>query len=220
MKTQFKLAALLLLVLVSCQAVEEPPKFDYGYVENHKYFNSFFGIELNLPKDWAIQSQEQAENLAEIGRDIAAGENEELKRTLEASEINTATLLAVFQYELGSNVEYNPGLMMVAENLKNAPEVINGKDYLYHSRKILLKSQIQYSDIDTKFQMVEIDAETFYTMNASVDFMDTTIKQKYYATVINDFSLGVVISYKNDEQRIALERIVNNMKFLSARQKI
>jgi hypothetical protein len=42
-----------------------------------------------------------------------------MKAIVEASKIISANLLAVFHYEVGTLVEYNPGFMLIAENFKS-----------------------------------------------------------------------------------------------------
>ncbi|MCX6238486.1 MAG: hypothetical protein NTY07_13165 [Bacteroidia bacterium] len=103
--------------------------------------------------------------------------------------------------------------MLVAENLKNAPGIKNGSDYLFQSRKLLKQSQIQYDYIDEEFKKEIIDNQEFYLMNCSINYMGLNIKQKYYSTIQNGFCLSVIISFIDDEQKNVLEKIINSMEF-------
>ncbi|MCH7774894.1 MAG: hypothetical protein IH784_10910 [Bacteroidetes bacterium] len=203
----------LTIITIGCNSHDKPKDFDYGRVENSKYINSFFDFEITLPPDWVIQNKEQTENLAEVGKDLVAGDDKNMKAILKASEINSATLLAVFQYEVGAAVEYNPKFMIVAENLKNAPGIKTGSDYLFHSRKLLKQSQIQYDYIDDEFKKEVINNQEFYLMNLSINYMGLNIKQVYYSTIQNGFSMSTIISFINDEQKNELEKVINSMTF-------
>lgn len=203
----------LTVLFTNCSQNEKPDGFDYGHKENNKYVNSFFGLEVSLPDDWGVQTKEQTENLKESSKDMVAGDNENLKAIINVTDVNSANLVSVFQYEVGAAVEYNPGFMVIVENLKNAPEVKNGSDYLFQSRKLLEQSQMQYSNIDEEFQKELIDNQEFYTMNCSIDLKGQLIKQRYYSTIRNGFCLSAIISYANDEQKKDLEEIVNSMDF-------
>lgn len=215
MKTKFNFILILILSItfISCYQNEKNQKFDYGHIENNKYINSFFGLEITIPDNWIIQTKEQTDNLSKRGKDLVVGDNKNLKAAFDASEINTANLLAVFQYEVGTPVEYNPGLVLVAENLKNAPGIKNGSDYLFQSKKLLKQSQLQYDYIDDKFEKEIINNQEFYTMNCSISYMGININQKYYSTIINGFSLGAIISFVNDEQKASLEKTINTINF-------
>jgi hypothetical protein len=43
--------------------------------------------------------------------------------------------------------------------------------------------------------------------------MGITIRQEYFSSVINGFSLNILLSYNNDEQKDELEKILNSLKF-------
>lgn len=215
MKAKLNLIVLLILtvILSSCNSNKKPKNFDYGHIDNNKYLNSFFKLELTLPDNWIVQTKEQTENLSEMGKELTAGDNKNLKAIIDASEINTANLLVVFQYEVGAAVDYNPGFMLVAENLKNSPGIKTGSDYLFQARKILKQSQVQYNYIDDKFKKEIISGQEFYSMNCTIDYMGINIKQIYYSTIIDGFCLNVILSYESDEQKNNLDKVINSMNF-------
>lgn len=217
MKSNYLLPVLafLTVLIFSCgpNGDGKPTGFDYGHVENSTYVNSFFGVELKLPTDWIVQSKEEIDKMAETGKDVIAGDNKSLKAAIDAAEINTANLLSVFKYEVGTAVEFNPNFMLVAENLKHAPGIKNGSDYLFQSRKILKQSQIQYESIDENFEKVMLNGHEFYTMNTLIDYMGVKIQQRYYSTIQNGFCLSAIISYTGDEQKKELEALINSLEF-------
>lgn len=188
--------------------------FDYGSVENSTYKNSYFNFEMNLPPTWVVQSKEQTEMIVETGKKIAAGDNENLKTMIKASEVNSAYLLTVFKHELGTAVPYNPNIMILAENLKMSPGVKKGNDYLYHASRILKQSQVNYNHIDSTFDKLNFDNKEFYIMNAILNHPNLELKQSYYTTIINGFALSFVISYASDEQKKELNSILESIKFI------
>ena len=84
MKTKLKLIGLLILIfsLTSCNQNGKPKNFDYGHIEDNKYLNSFFGLELTIPDSWIVQTKEQTENLSKVGRDLVAGDDKNLKAVI------------------------------------------------------------------------------------------------------------------------------------------
>ena len=103
--------------------------------------------------------------------------------------------------------------MLVAENLKLAPGIKTGSDYLFHTRKLLKQTQMQYNNIDGDFEKVMIDNQEFYKMNLDINHMGLNIKQSYYSTILNGFSVNAVISFVNEAQKDELDKIVYSIKF-------
>jgi hypothetical protein len=136
-----------------------------------------------------------------------------MRATLKASEVNTANLLSVSQYERGSAVEYNPSIVLIAENIKNSPGIKNGKDYLFHARKLLEQSQLQYNYLDKEFEKEVVNGMDFYQLNAEINYGDLTIKQVYYSTILKGFSFNVIISFTTEEQKSDLLKCFNTIKF-------
>jgi len=187
--------------------------FDYGKVENNKYTNSFFAFEMTVPQDWTVQSKEQIEEIMDAGKEMVTGDNAQLKSIIDASEVRTANLLSVYQYELGSKVEFNPSIMLISENVQQIPSIRTGSDYLFESRKLLEHSQVKYDYIDEDFQKEKIDGRSFYKMNAAINYNKMDIKQVYYSTIIKGFALNAIISYVTNEQKKELLNIISTMKF-------
>lgn len=213
MKT--KLSALILFAIITstCYSQSKPIDFDYGRIENSKYLNSYFDFEITIPANWIIQNKEQMEKMAKAGMDMVIGDDANLKAAVKVSEINTTNLLVVNQYERGSAVEYNPGIVIVAENIKDYPGIKTGSDYLFQVRKLLDQSQVKYDYIDKVSSREVISGIDFYKMNAGIVYMGIEIKQIYYSTVLKGFSFNVIISFINDEQKADLITAINSIKF-------
>ena len=196
------------------EAPEEniPEEFDYGKVYQNTYFNKYFNFEIDLPEDWVVQSQEQTKQLTEMGKDLAIGDNEQLEAIVNAAEINTAYLLSVFQYEVGSAVDFNPSLMILAENVMAAPGVKKGSDYLFQARKMMKQSQVPYDYLSEEFEEEVINGISFYTLEASITTVGQKVKQVYYSTIAKRFSLSVIISYGTEEQKEILLQTIQSMR--------
>jgi len=200
-------------LLYNCKFEKEPKKFDYGKVTDNIYTNAYFNFSVKIPKDWAVQSQEQTQKLAEKGAELAAGDDEYLKSAVKSAEVDSANLLVVYEHELGTEVAYNPNFMLLAENLKNTPEVKNPGEYLLHAKKLLQRSAIEYHFEEDEFEKEIISGETFYTMRCSIQYLGTEIKQKYYCVFKKGFCLSMIISYVDASQKSSLEGIVKEFYF-------
>lgn len=215
MKISIKTFGFILIIFMSSSynSNSQPDNFDYGHVENGIYQNDYFYFNIKLPVDWVVQSKEQTDNIANTGKKLFAGDDENMKAVIKAYEINIANLLDVFQYELGSAVEYNPNIMIVAESVKNIPGIKNGSDYLFQARRMIQQGQFKYDYLSEKFDNETINETDFYKMDARLNYMGLEIKQMYYSTVLKGFSFNVIISYISDEQKEILLESVNSMVF-------
>ena len=216
MKQNIKLFVLFIAVaLTGCnnKPITEEQGFEYGSVKDGRYTNKFFDIQMDVPKDWDVQSQAENDAIMEEGKNMVAGDNKNMKAALKASEINTAGLLTVFKDKPGTTPTFNPSIMLVAENLKNAPGVKTGKEYLFHSRKLMLAGQMQYNHIDEDFAKREINGWEFYTMNVSANYSGVTVNQVYLATVKDGFALGLIYSYADEAQKAELEKLINTVDY-------
>jgi hypothetical protein len=209
---------LLLLVLTfSCTPKKSVKEyFDYGEVKEDIYTNEYFGLKMNIPFGWDVLSKEKVQTLTKMGKDLLAGDSEEMKTLVKASEISSANILMVYEYVVGiPREDFNANIVVVVENLMNYSGIRNGGDYLFYVRKLLMsqKTQVQYEYISTRFEEVDINGVGFYEMRAEIKFMEYNIKQAYYATLRNEFCLCVIISYDSEEQKSELMSSINSLTF-------
>ena len=101
--------------------------------------------------------------------------------------------------------------MIVAENTKNFPGIKNGKDYLFHAKKLMKQTQMSYSFEKEVFEQT-IGRSLFHNMETKLDYMGKTIIQEYISTVNKGFSLCFIISYTNEEEKNELYDVINNIK--------
>ena len=119
------LMTMLLVVGCSQKAADE---IDFGTVNNSVYKNEYFGLSITLPPDWSIQDQETRQKLKELGGQMVAGDDENLKAAVKASELTTVNLFTAFKHPIGTPVEYNPSITSLAERVRHIPGIKTGKD--------------------------------------------------------------------------------------------
>ena len=140
-----------------------------------------------------------------------AGDNNSLKARLDASTVKTANLLTVFEHEAGAPVDFNPSLMIAAENTASAPGIKTGKDYLFHTRKFLEQAQVKYA-IDEVYT-TSVGGREFAAMNVNTDYAGMNIKQVYYVAVKDGFSLTFITTYVTDQQQESLKEVIKTVQF-------
>lgn len=201
------------LILFSCSVSDQktPRNFDFGKTENGTYTNDYFNMKILFDSTWTIQDQRQMNDLVDQKSDLVIGDNKNLKAAIKSSKVNTGYLLNLSKYELGAPVEYNPSFLITAENTKNYPGIKSGKDYLFHAKKTLQQTQLDYSCEKPIYEKV-ISNTTFHVMEVELDYMRKLIIQEYFSTVTKGFSLTFVISYTTEEEKSELYQILDGIK--------
>ncbi|HBS12820.1 MAG TPA: hypothetical protein DEO36_09805 [Flavobacteriaceae bacterium] len=208
MKNTFYILVIAFITLTtSCQR-SIPDNFDYGSIENNTYKNKFFGMTLEIPDGWDVQSNAEQEALikeAQVDLD-----NKEFDKMLKTADITSASLLMVSQFDTQSHTDsevLNSNFNFTAENI-GLTSIKDGKDYLDTLRKAMIEAQMPIkADEDTK--SIEVDGQTFYYFDAVMTMNGMDIKQRYMATVMNGFSLIYVATYGTEEQ---LEKLMDVLK--------
>lgn len=185
-------------------------KFDYGKVDKGVYKNKYFDLEITLPDQWVIQDKEQLKQITDRGKELLS-DDKAVHKALDAAAVNTAYLITLFKYEMGSPVDFNPSFVALAENMKAMPGVKTGKDYLFHATKLLLASDLNYK-IDDEVEQKQIGSKEFYVLNLMLTVNDKTIYQEYITTIVNGFALSFLLCYDNDDDKQMLFAVIDKIK--------
>ena len=185
---------------------------DRGAFSGSVYRNNYFGMTITIPSDWSIQDSKSMQTLKDLGKKALDKDDKNLKAVMDASEFQTVNLFSVFQHPLGSPVPFNPNLICMAERVRHMPGIKRGKDYHFHTRKLLESSQM-----NVKFPE-EIYTETFGDVEFDVLYSETSfgtmsVKQKQYGTIMKGYVLLIVSTFANDDQETTLDEILKTLTF-------
>ncbi|MEO0541867.1 MAG: hypothetical protein AAFZ80_13535, partial [Cyanobacteria bacterium P01_A01_bin.105] len=135
---------------------------DSGEATEDRYTNDFFGFTVAYPPDWAVASDETAEELQEMGSDIVAGDDATLQASIEAAEQNTYQLLMVSEQPVGTPVTtFNPNVVVMAEKVSHLPGIASGAEYLANVSILLTQTELPYEAKGEPYE-VEIGGRTFH----------------------------------------------------------
>lgn len=210
MKTSIKAFGLIIIAVMSfCFTSKgQITVFDMGHVEYGVYKNNYFNFKIMLPNAWYIQTPSQDDNTSSDG---STGDSETI---MDASEVSTANLLEAFQYKVGTEVEFNPSILIGAENIMDAPEIKNGNDFLLLVKDLIVQEEIEYDYVSDEIEYQSINGTDFYKMVTRVNYNGVEIEQNYYSTVSNGFCFNIIISFNTGTQKEILLRSINTMIFL------
>jgi hypothetical protein len=152
------------------------------------YTNAYFGFSLVVPPGWSA--------------------------SLPTNAASSDTLLFISEKPLGSKATSNPTLLVLAEKT-SASGMRNAKDYLEHLTRMIPDSiVVQRGQTPIPYKKVgevrEVKAGTrvWDRVDLTVGVGERLVHQAYFATVINDYILTVIIAGITDAEVRRLEEIV------------
>ncbi|RXJ50278.1 hypothetical protein [Gelidibacter gilvus] len=201
----------VVLLLSSCKdEVKIPENFDYGKIESGVYDNKFFNFELAFNDQWSVQTKEEMQQMSENSRNTMAGDNQNLKSTLQASQVNVADLFSIFKFPVGSVTGGNASLIINAENLQSFPNVKTPRDYIMSARQLLDQTSLTLIYKKEPYTKT-IGGKQFIGME--IFNQDYNLTQDYFVTLRNGFAISMVLSYDNAEDQQELYKMLDTIKF-------
>ena len=204
--------SLIILVLLSCKTDKDalPDDFNYGEINDNVYTNKYFDVNVPLSPEWYIVPEDELEARNKKG---VEGENFKLKETIQASEVRSAHLLHLYEYKVGTNVPFNPSLMIIAENLEEYPGITSPVAYLENTSNLLMQSGLNQNIVrigDTR----EVNGKIFTVMVVDTKLNSGVIgRQEYLTRLDKGFAVNFIISYGDDAQKAALDKMLNGVKY-------
>jgi len=187
-------------------------EIDFGAVENSTYRNDYFGLSVKLPSEWSVQDKETRQKLMDLGRKMVEGDDKNLKAVIKASEMQTVNLFAAFKHPIGTPVPYNPNIMCLAERVSHMPGIKRGKDYHFHSKRLLESSQMKVS-FPKEVSTEELGGHNFDVMYVETPITGMTIRQKHYAAIMKGYALVFIVSFNNGEEESTLDNVLSSVTF-------
>lgn len=204
------LMVILLLFNLGCSKQSEKA-IDFGKFEGGTYSNTFFNLNVSIPDSWHVMDDESRIALMQRGTKIVAGDNKNLKATLNAANLKSLNLMTTSENPPGTPVSSNPSFILIAENIKHAPGIKRGSDYHYHTKKMMGESALEVSFPRDIYEET-IDGRTFDVIEIMINMGNIKNYQKQYATIIKQYALLIIITYQDDEGLNKLEQILQTMK--------
>lgn len=210
MKSKYYQLFLICFFLID-QCNGQSENFDYGTIKDNKYSNAFFKFTMDVPAGWEVQSEQKIKEFRDKGIELISGDDEKLKKAIDASTIVNATMLVVIKMD--SIPGYKSNLNIGAVNIKQYPEIKTGYDYLQITKKFLSQGSLVYKDFKNSTVKKSYAGADFYTMECTYIWKSYEVHQTSYSTTKNGFALLFTISYVKDNQKDELEKALQSINF-------
>jgi len=161
-----------------------------------------------VPSEWSVQDKESTQRIMDTGVKVVAGNDKNLKAVIKASEMQTVGLLAAFKHPLGTPVPFNPNIICMAERIRHMPGIKRGKDYHYHTKKLLSSSQVAVS-FPKEISTEKLAGRDFDVLHTEITLTGVTVRQKHYAAIMKGYALLIAISFATEEEESALRDILS-----------
>lgn len=191
---------------------KEPEKIDLGIVENAVYNNKYFDFSLDLSSNWQVQENQTIQMMRERGKKLLSGDDKDMQAALDLGDLSTVNLLLASKYPMGADVAFNPNIAIVAEKIDPVQGVVSGKDYLASVVEILSNSRIQ-TQFDGTYGTINLGGVDFADIKVAMTYMEKSVYQEYFASIIKGYALSIIISYTDENQYSALMDLLQTMKF-------
>jgi hypothetical protein len=210
----------LILLFASCNSQQLPENFDFGKIENGIYSNKYFGFNLTLPPDWYIQTRDSlVYKVKDQYKDLVlSGNSKKLQTSIKEtkpSTINKEALLTVFRYNVDSAVDINYSILIVANNIKNDPDMQTGKDFANSIMAESKKRNVKRT-FNGEPKLFKIGYKDFYEITSEMEIkeiIEGNVKQKMCFTVINGFVFSICFTYVTDKQLEEFNKIIATATF-------
>ncbi|TYQ14996.1 UNVERIFIED_CONTAM: hypothetical protein Cloal_1397 [Acetivibrio alkalicellulosi] len=217
-KSKKVLPIVIVFILFLGCSIKPSTRLDLGYMEGSKYVNVFFGLQMEIPEEWALMSEEEKMEIIQLGQDLAIGSDEDLSKLMVEGRIDSFYLLAASKYRDEERSEFNPSINCIVEYLSGFFAADNGMEYLEYKKEELKSTQIPF-EFEKEIYIEDIGGRKFFVMETHIEFgefgnlSELTVTQKYYVKIIDNYALNFIISYSNENEKKELENILNSIVF-------
>ena len=204
-------ALFIILLFVGCENTPDN-SVDLGKYESGVYTNTYFKLKVTVPEPWYVMDDETRIEFMKKSYKVVAGKDENLNAVFEAAELNNLNLLTASQHPPGAPVSSNPSLILIAEKVKHLPGIVRGKDYHFHTKKLMESSALKVS-YPVEIYEEQIDDIPFDVLEIQIVMGTNTIRQKHYSTIMNGYALLFGLTYTDDEGLDKLNEIISAVDF-------
>jgi hypothetical protein len=201
--------ALFLFCFVSHGQTSTP---DGGSVKDGVYSDTFFGFSYAYPKDWVVHGEATKAHIKELGQEQAKETKALPDASVEVALAHTYLLLTVARYQLGTpGVKDNALVQVVAEDVRHAPAIINGRVYLLNVHDVLIKMGAQ--PLQAEPVEVVFSSQKFFRLDFEQPVNGKPIHTAMLAIVSKGYGLTFIFTAIDQKEVDELVKTMESLKF-------
>jgi hypothetical protein len=195
------------------KSVAEPEKKEVSRVTTsagNKFTNEFFNVSVEKPEGWHSANNQEADAQRDKGGELLAGNDKNMKALVEASKQTTTPLFSFFEVPPGTPGKPNSNIIAIAEDLKAAPGVKTGCDYLTLAKNLSAQSQVKI-EFEDKCETKSVNGTDFNFVNAKITIGSQTIKQRYFAVIRKEHAISLVQTFGDDSGLAKVDKVLETL---------
>jgi hypothetical protein len=176
----------------------------------NKFTNEFFNVSVEKPEGWYAADNKESDAQRERGGDMMAGDDKNMKAMVNAAQQKTTPLFSFFEVPPGTPGKANSNIIAIAEDIKGAPGVKTGCDYLTLAKNLSAKSQVKI-EFAEKCETKSINGTDFNFVDAQISVGSQTIKQRYFAMIRNEHAISMVQTFADDSGKAKVDKVLETV---------
>ncbi len=191
---------------------DDSTAFDPGTFSHDVYTNHFWGFRYEAPHGWTAHGDETKKEIMAVGKSLVDQKTLTGKVAVNRSDERTRQLLTLFQYPLGTPEVENQLVQILAEDVRFAPGIRSGRDYLLNAQRVL-KTMKTNPEFDEEPKEVTYGGQTMYRMNITTKLPTKIIYQSMIATMSKGYGLTFAFMSFSPEGRDKLVKTLDSLRF-------
>lgn len=182
---------IFLSVLLGC--AESPLA---GVIRDGNYYNSYFGLQFEIPKGWHIIPKETNNFIKDASAELVSPSTRNRQSVQNAIKANNHYLLSLSNHEYGMPSEDTAVISLIIENVSTFPAIKSGKEYL---EAVMASSKSMQVEVSFgEISEVAIDGEQFYRISSTYPFNNKHIYAISYCRKIKGYILAYQLTFKKE----------------------
>jgi hypothetical protein len=190
----------------------ESAAFDPGAFSRDVYTNNFFGFRYQAPRGWTAHGEETNKEIMAVGKSLVDQNTPTGKVIADRSSERTHQLLTLFQYPLGTPEVENQLVQILAEDVRFAPGIRNGKEYLLNVKRVL-KAMKTSPEFDDEPKEVTYGGQKMYRADITTKLPTKVVYQSVIATVSKGYAISFAFTSFSAEGRNNLVKTLDSLQF-------
>ncbi len=185
---------------------------DDGSVDRNIYTNKFFQFSLRFPEDWTVMGADAERDIAKLGGEMLAGNDQTLRDAQQAGAAHAYQLLFVTAGKRGEQDYSTRSIQISALDVRVEPSIISGEDFLKSSAKLIQRLHTPLQATGPPIEMF-VGGRHLWRMDLAVKVNDSLSRASEIATIEKGYLLLFVLSSPDQTGLDELLQHMNTLRF-------
>lgn len=208
---RYVVAGLLLVVLgFSCNGIVAGQVTDpvaAGSIKDGIYKNTYFGLEITLPRGWKGIGADEVEVAKNIGAESLKGKNSDANVAIEKSMSGSKTLFLYSKEPFGAIENASIGV----EVYKQPSKFVTAKMVIEATKSAYVKNPNTKVVSDVRAEV--INGHTFQAIEFEVEIFNQRVPLRFYVTMAKGYSVSFSFSSPRADLFAVCEESMRSVKF-------